>query len=120
MNKSERVLIKMIPHMTHDSLLKVLEFSEKLAAEQEQHREAIKQAVAHASFADVDRGAMIMEEIKIFGKPFYDKYKDSPFIIAGLAFAAGIAEGKQRERDKRRYARMKAEIRATRAAAKVE
>ena len=53
MNKSERVLIKMIPHMTHDSLLKVLEFSEKLAAEQEQHREAIKQAAIYKKYLPI-------------------------------------------------------------------
>jgi len=103
-----------------DGIDQIIEIMKQMVAQQDQQLEAIKQAVLHASFEDVDRGAMVLESINIFGQSLMDKYRDQPYPLGGLAFVAGIAEGKQRERDRRRFVRMKAKIRATRASAKVE
>lgn len=118
--KINKAILDTCSKMSTDNLDQIIKIMEQMVAQQNQQFEAIKQAVIHASFEDVDRGARIIESINFFGRPLMDKYRDQPFPLAGLAFAAGIAEGKQRERDKRRFARMKAKIRAERAAAKVE
>lgn len=103
-----------------DGIDQIIKIMKQMVAQQDQQLEAIKQAVLHASFGDVEHGAKVIERINFFGRPLMDKYRDQPFPLAGLAFVAGIAEGKQRERERRRFARMKAEIRATKAAAKAE
>ena len=118
--KINKAILDTCSKMSTDNLDQIIEITEQMVAQQDQQLEGIKQAVIHASFGDVDRGAMVIDKTRICGQAVYDKYRGNPFIIAGLAFAAGIAEGKQRERERRRFARMKAEIRATKAAAKVE
>lgn len=74
---------------------------------------AIRQAVNHATLADVNHGAEILEGIIVDGKSVYEKYRDCPFALAGLAYTAGIAKGKQMERDRRRHAAIKQAIKET-------
>lgn len=79
----------------------------------ERQRNAISQAVNNATLEDVNHGVEVMEAVKILGEAVYTKYRDCPFALAGLAYTAGIAEGKQQERDKRRYAAIKRAIKET-------
>ena len=118
--KIKQAILTKCSSMSPENMDMMIEIMEQMVAQQDQQLEGIKQAVIHASFGDVDRGAMVIDKTRICGQAVYDKYRGNPFIIAGLAFAAGIAEGKQRERERRRFARMKAKIRATKAAAKAE
>ena len=118
--KIKQAILTKCSSMSPENMDMMIEIMEQMVAQQDQQLEGIKQAVIHASFGDVDRGAMVIDKTRICGQAVYDKYRGNQFIIAGLAFAAGIAEGKQRERERRRFARMKAEIRATKAAAKAE
>lgn len=74
---------------------------------------AIRRAVNYATIEDVKRGAKVVEGIKILGESVYEQYKDCPFAIAGLAYTAGIAEGKQLERNRRRHAAIKQAIKET-------
>lgn len=118
--KINKAILDTCSKMSPSSMDQIIKIMEQMVARQDQQLEGIKQAVFHASFGDLDRGARVIESVNIFGQPLMDKYRDQPFPLAGLAFAAGIAEGKQRERERRRFARMKAEIIAARAAAKAE
>ena len=118
--KINKAILDTCSKMSLDNINQIIKIMEQMVAQQDQQFEAIKQAVLHASVGDVDHGARVIERINFFGRTLMDKYSNQPFPLAGLAFAAGVAEGKQRERERRRFARMKAEIRAARAAAKVE
>ena len=118
--KINKAILDTCSKMSPDNMDEIIKIMEQMIVQQDQQFEAIKQAVLHASIGDVEHGAKVIERISFFGRPLMDKYRDQPFPLAGLAFAAGIAEGKQRERERRRFARMKAEIRATKAAAKAE
>lgn len=89
-------------------------------ARKEQKQNAVMMAVRYAKLDDVSRGAEVMEHATMIdGRIAMNAFDGSRYVLAGLAFAAGIAEGKQRERERRRFARMKAKIRAA-TAAKVE
>lgn len=61
---------------------------------------AISLAVRYALLEDIDRGAAIMEGITVCGASVFDEYRNCPSILAGLAYVAGIAEGKQMERNR--------------------
>lgn len=114
-NQAERVqqAAKLYGAASPDLQAQIMGLLQAMVNRQGRHRAAIRQAVNHASFGDVDHGAKVVEGIKILGESVYEKYKDCPYALAGLAYTAGIAEGKQRERDRRRHAAIKQAIKET-------
>lgn len=90
--------LAMYDALTPDNRRQLFEIMKQLAAQQERQRAAIQQAIEHATFDQVERGMKIMAEAIM-------RYKGDPWTLAGLAYTAGIAEGKQQERARRRHAR---------------
>ena len=84
--------------LTPDNRRRLIEIMKQLAAQEKRQRAAIPQAIKNATCDQVKHGASIMAEAIM-------QYKGDPWTLAGLAYTAGIAEGKQRERARRRHAR---------------
>lgn len=93
---------QLLTTLTPDDLVKVFNILEQLHRRTERQKEAIKQAVAYAMYDDMIRGQLIVNGIN-----------ESPNVLVGIAFAAGVAEGKQRERNRRHLAAIKKAIRET-------
>lgn len=102
-----RAALAIYDALTPDSRRQLIEIMKQLAAQQERQRAAIPQAIKNATYDQVRHGASIMAEAIM-------QYKGDSWTLAGLAYTAGIAEGKQQERARRRHAR---EIKAIRDAA---
>ena len=111
-NQAERAA-KLYGAANPDMQAQIMGLLQAMVNRQGRQQAAIRQAVNNATFADVDHGAKVIEGIRILGQSVYEKYKDSPFALAGLAYTAGIAEGKQRERDRRRHAAILKAIKET-------
>lgn len=84
--------------LTPDNRRQLIGIMKQLAAQQERQRAAIPQAIKNATCDQVKHGASIMAETIL-------QYRGDPWTLAGLAYTAGIAEGKQQERAMRRHAR---------------
>lgn len=113
LDKIDKRLIRIMDKLPPEILKTMLRMAEEEQSRLENQQTGISQAVIHASFEDVCRGSKIMEGISFAGVSMYDKYKDCLFAIVGLAYTAGIAEGKQQERNRRRHATIRKQIRAT-------
>ena len=84
--------------LTPDNQRQMIEIVRQFVAREERQRAAIPQAIKNATYGQVKHGAEIMaEQIK--------KYQRDPWTLAGLSYMAGIVEGKQLERDRRRHRR---------------
>lgn len=70
------------------------------AAWKDRRRAAARQAATHAKWEEVAHGAGVMDSV-------IRRHCASPWALAGLAYTAGVAEGKQLERDRRRRAKPK-------------
>lgn len=106
----ERAALAIYDALTPDNRRQLTEIMKQLAAQQERQRAAILQAINNATCEQVKHGASIMADAIM-------KYRDDVWTLAGLAYTAGIAEGKQQERARRRHARaIKAAREAARAA----
>lgn len=84
--------------LTPDNRRQLIEIMKQLAAQEKRQRAAIPQAINNATCDQVKHGASIMAETIL-------QYKGDPWTLAGLAYTAGIAEGKQQERARRRHVR---------------
>lgn len=113
-DKLDKRMAELLPMLNPDQFTRLQRMIQKETAQAERNQNAIAMAVRHASFENVSRGQEIMENTTtIDGRTFMKAYSDCKFALVGLAFAAGIAEGKQQERNRRRYAAIKKRIRET-------
>ena len=69
-----------------------------LKAQEDRQKAAIPQAISHATLQQVQHGAALMEDTIRKYRARGDFYS-----LAGLAFIAGVVEGKQQERARRKH-----------------
>lgn len=116
-NQAERVqqAAKLYGAASPDVQAQIMGLLQAMVNRQGRQQAAIRQAVIHGSFADIEHGAKVIEGITFAGanKNILEEYSNCPFALAGIAYTAGIAEGKQRERDRRRHAAIKQAIKET-------
>ena len=110
-NQAERVqqAAKLYGAASPDVQAQIMGLLQAMVNRQGRQQAAIRQAVIHGSFADIEHGAKVIEGITFAGanKNILEEYSNCPFALAG------IAEGKQREWDRRRHAAIKQAIKET-------
>lgn len=103
----ERQLAKLYGAVSPDVQAQIMELMRKLVTRNRRQADAIKQAVEHATFAQVSHGSDVVNGLTLGGRSVFGLYRDQPYMLAGIAFVAGVAEGKQAERNRQYLARLK-------------
>ena len=108
--KRQREFARLAVMLTDEDIVKLAKYMNQYAARDKRHRNAINQALLNATFSQIEDGANVLDSIVICDKPITEKYSNCPFALAGLAYTAGIARGKQIERDRKWSIAMKQAI----------
>ena len=111
MTNMQNAALTIFRGLDSETRAQMLDIMRAMVAQQEKERAALYKAVEYAPIDCFTRGIEILKGASILGEPVMSMYSNCPQALIGLAFAAGIAEGKQRERARRRQGEMKNKIR---------
>ena len=114
MTNTQDVALTIYRSLDAETRAQMLDVMRGMVAQQERNRTALYKAIEHAPIDCISRGVEILQGASILGEPAMSRYRNYPQVLIGLAFAAGIAEGKQRDRARRRQVEIKNQLREER------
>ena len=110
MTNMQNAALTIFERLDAETRAQLLDIMRGMVAQQEKERVALYKAVEYAPIDCFSRGVEILKGASILGEPVTSMYSNCPQALIGLAFAAGIAEGKQRERARHRQSEIKNKI----------
>ena len=114
MTNTQEAALTIYRSLDAETRAQMLDIMREMVARQEKERTALYKAIEHAPIDCISRGIEILKGASILGEPVMSMYSNCPQALIGLAFAAGIAEGKQRERARQRQGEIKNKLREER------
>lgn len=111
MPSTQEAVLTIYKSLDAETRAQMIDILREMVAQQERERAALYKAIEHAPSNCISRGIGILKGASILGEPVMSTYSNCPQKLIGLAFAAGIAEGKQRERARRRQGEIKNKLR---------
>ena len=111
MTNTQEAALTIYRSLDAETRAQMLDIMRGMVAQQEKERTALYKAIEYAPIDCISRGIEILKGASIFGEPVMSIHSNCPQALIGLAFAAGIAEGKQRERARRRQGEIKNKLR---------